>query len=105
MRRAKVFKKARRAKLSVNRLPELAALLVNGIICFQKENEVERNSVESKVSTCHTDMVVVNIYMIFGFEKMHSCRNIFITFIGLWINFLILTKNTVFVFNCLTPCC
>lgn len=48
MRGAKLFKKARRAKFSVSRLPELAALLVNWIICFQKEKEVERNSVERK---------------------------------------------------------
>lgn len=47
MRTAEGFKKARRAKLGVNTLPELAALLVNWTIGFQKEKEVERNSAES----------------------------------------------------------
>lgn len=56
-RRAKVFEKAGRAKLSVNMLPKLAALLVNWIICFQKEKEVEENSVEG---SHYTGLVVVN---------------------------------------------
>lgn len=46
-RTGKGFKKARRAKLGVNTFPELAALLVNWTIGFQKEKEVERNSAES----------------------------------------------------------
>lgn len=74
MRAAKGFEKARRAKLGVNTLPEWAALLVNSTIGFWKEKEVERSRAESfpLLHWCSSSNLV-NIYIIFRFEKTHLC--------------------------------